>query len=183
MQWCIRSIRSIWFLVHLVNLVLYMCFLCYKKLKRSTFHFRVVIWHRWVVKLCYKTLCKIVYRPTEILFFFRKKLCVKCNLTGIITLHSFGIVCYCVHITERNTMSNNKTTNNTTPKLTLVSPRYTVSLSESLYSVVYSESAFKGLTQHPCHFHTIQDAQQFINDQCKPNHPCYIIQVPVVAHT
>ena len=133
---------------------------------------------------CATKLCVKLYTgPPKYYFFFRKKLCVKCNLTGIITLHSFGVVCYCVHITERNTMSNNKTTNNTTPKLTLVSPRYTVSLSESLYSVVYSESAFKGLTQHPCHFHTIQDAQQFINDQCKPNHPCYIIQVPVVAHT
>ena len=34
-------------LVCLVDLVLHMCFLCVKKLKRSTFHFWVVIWHRW----------------------------------------------------------------------------------------------------------------------------------------
>jgi hypothetical protein len=37
-----------------------------------------------------------------------------------------------------------------------------VSMPESLYSVVYSETAFRGLTQHPSHFHTIRDAQAFI---------------------
>jgi len=58
-----------------------------------------------------------------------------------------------------------------------------VSMPESLYAVVYTETAFKGLTQHPSHFHTISDAQQFINDHCGPNHPCYVTQVPVIAST
>ena len=54
---------------------------------------------------CATKLCVKLYTgPPKYYFFFRKKLCVKCNLTGIITLHSFGVVCYCVHITERNTM-------------------------------------------------------------------------------
>ena len=57
-----------------------------------------------------------------------------------------------------------------------------VSMPESLYSVIYSETAYKGLTQHPAHFHTISAAQAFVDQYCKPyNQSAYIIQVPVVA--
>ena len=57
-----------------------------------------------------------------------------------------------------------------------------VSMPESLYSVVYSETAFEGLDSHPAHFHTIEDAQAFIDQYCRPyNQTAYIIQVPVVA--
>ena len=57
-----------------------------------------------------------------------------------------------------------------------------VSMPESLYSVVYSETAYKGLTQHPSHFHTISEAQAFVDQYCKPyKQSVYIIQVPVVA--
>ena len=57
-----------------------------------------------------------------------------------------------------------------------------VSMPESLYSVVYSETAFAGLTQHPCHFHTISDAQAFVDTYCRPyKQDAYIIQVPVIA--
>ena len=62
-------------------------------------------------------------------------------------------------------------------------PPVQVSMPESLYAVVYTETAFQGLTQHPSHFHTIQDAQAFIDDHCGPNHPCYVTQVPVIAST
>ena len=62
-------------------------------------------------------------------------------------------------------------------------PPVQVTMPESLYAVVYTETAFKGLTQHPSHFHTIQDAQQFIDQHCGPNHPCYVTQVPVIAST
>jgi len=59
-----------------------------------------------------------------------------------------------------------------------------VAMPESLYSVVYSETAFRGLTQHPSHFHTIEDAQAFITQYCKPyKQDAYIIQVPVVAQS
>ena len=58
-----------------------------------------------------------------------------------------------------------------------------VSMPESLYCVVYTETAYQSLTQHPSHFHTIADAQQFIDDHCGPNHPCYVTQVPVIAST
>lgn len=57
-----------------------------------------------------------------------------------------------------------------------------VSMPESLYSVVYTETAFDGLTQHPAHFHTISEAQAFVDQCCRPyNQTAYIIQVPVVA--
>ena len=57
-----------------------------------------------------------------------------------------------------------------------------VSMPESLYSVVYTETAFDGLDSHPAHFHTISDAQAFIDQYCRPyNQTAYIIQVPVVA--
>jgi hypothetical protein len=57
-----------------------------------------------------------------------------------------------------------------------------VTMPESLYSVVYSETAFEGLDSHPAHFHTIEDAQAFIDQYCRPyNQTAYIIQVPVVA--
>ena len=49
-------------------------------------------------------------------------------------------------------MSNNK------PYQYQYSKPMQVSVPESLYSVVYSETAFRGLTQHPSHFHTISDA-------------------------
>ena len=62
-------------------------------------------------------------------------------------------------------------------------PPVQVSMPESLYAVVYTETAFKGLTQHPSHFHTVADAQQFIDQHCGPNHPCYVTQVPVIAST
>ena len=58
-----------------------------------------------------------------------------------------------------------------------------VTVPESLYAVVYTETAYQGLTQHPSHFHTIQDAQQFIDQHCGTNHPCYVTQVPVIAST
>ena len=58
-----------------------------------------------------------------------------------------------------------------------------VSMPESLYAVVYSETAYHGLTQHPAHFHTVADAEQFIRDHCGPNHPCYVTQVCVIAST
>ena len=64
-----------------------------------------------------------------------------------------------------------------------VNPPVQVSMPESLYAVVYTETAFQGLTQHPSHFHTVADAQQFIDDHCGPNHPCYVTQVPVIAST
>ena len=50
-------------------------------------------------------------------------------------------------------------------QLTLTKPMQ-VTMPESLYSVVYTETAFKGLTQHPSHFHTIADAQAFIDQYC-----------------
>ena len=57
-----------------------------------------------------------------------------------------------------------------------------VSMPESLYAVVYSETAFKMLTQHPSHFHTISAAKAFVDQYCKPyNQSAYIIQVPVIA--
>ncbi len=57
-----------------------------------------------------------------------------------------------------------------------------VTMPESLYSVVYSETAFEGLDSHPAHFHTIEDAQAFIDQYCRPyNQTAYITQVPVVA--
>ena len=62
-------------------------------------------------------------------------------------------------------------------------PPVQVSMPESLYCVVYTETAFRGLTQHPAHFHTIADAQRFIDQHCGPNHPCYVTQVPVIAST
>jgi hypothetical protein len=60
----------------------------------------------------------------------------------------------------------------------------TVHVPESLYAVVYSETAFDMLTQHPAHFHTISAAQQFITTYCAPyKQSAYIIQVPVVAYS
>ena len=59
-----------------------------------------------------------------------------------------------------------------------------VTMPESLYSVVYSETAFAGLTQHPSHFHTISAAQAFIDACVKPyKQDAYIIQVPVIAYS
>ena len=70
------------------------------------------------------------------------------------------VLCYTESITkELNTMPNNK--NNKPYQYTYHKPMQ-VSMPESLYSVVYSETAFDMLTQHPSHFHTISDAQQFI---------------------
>ena len=76
-------------------------------------------------------------------------------------------------------MSNNK--NNKPYQYHYTKPMQ-VTMPESLYSVVYSETAFDGLTQHPAHFHTISDAQAFIDQYCRPyNQTAYIVQVPVVA--
>ena len=76
-------------------------------------------------------------------------------------------------------MSNNK--NNKPYQYHYTKPMQ-VSMPESLYSVVYSETAFEGLDSHPAHFHTIADAQAFIDQYCRPyNQTAYIIQVPVVA--
>ena len=73
-------------------------------------------------------------------------------------------------------MSNNKSY-----QYTYTKPMQ-VSMPESLYAVVYSETAFRGLTQHPSHFHTISAAQAFVDQYCKPyNQSAYIIQVPVIA--
>ena len=75
-------------------------------------------------------------------------------------------------------MSNNK------PYQYTYSKPMQVAMPESLYSVVYSETAFAGLTQHPAHFHTIEDAQAFITQYCKPyKQDAYIIQVPVIAYS
>ena len=76
-------------------------------------------------------------------------------------------------------MSNNK--NNKPYQYTYTKPMQ-VAMPESLYSVVYSETAFRGLTQHPSHFHTIADAQAFVDTYCRPyKQDAYIIQVPVIA--
>ena len=75
-------------------------------------------------------------------------------------------------------MSNNK------PYTYTYHPPMQVSMPQSLYAVVYSETAFDGLTQHPSHFHTIEDAQQFVTQYCAPHsQSVYIVQVPVVAHS
>ena len=77
-------------------------------------------------------------------------------------------------------MSNNKK-NNKPYQYTYTKPMQ-VTMPESLYSVVYSETAFRGLTQHPSHFHTIADAQAFVDTYCRPyKQDAYIIQVPVIA--
>ena len=76
-------------------------------------------------------------------------------------------------------MSNNK---NNKPYQYHYHKPMQVTMPESLYSVVYSETAFDGLTQHPSHFHTISEAQAFIDQYCRPyNQTAYIIQVPVIA--
>ena len=68
-------------------------------------------------------------------------------------------------------------------QLTLTKPMQ-VTMPESLYSVVYTETAFRGLTQHPSHFHTISEAQAFIDQYCSPyDQDAYVIQVPVIAST
>ena len=68
-------------------------------------------------------------------------------------------------------------------QLTLTKPMQ-VTMPESLYSVVYTETAFRGLTQHPSHFHTISEAQAFIDQYCAPyDQDAYVIQVPVMAST
>ncbi len=76
-------------------------------------------------------------------------------------------------------MSNNK---NNKPYQYHYNQAMQVTMPESLYSVVYSETAFEGLTQHPSHFHTIADAQAFVDTYCRPyKQDAYIIQVPVIA--
>lgn len=73
-------------------------------------------------------------------------------------------------------MSNNK------PRQYHYTNAMQVTMPESLYSVVYSETAFEGLTQHPSHFPTISEAQAFVDQYCRPhNQSAYIIQVPVIA--
>ena len=77
-------------------------------------------------------------------------------------------------------MSNNKK-NNKPYQYTYTKPMQ-VTMPESLYYVVYSETAFRGLDSHPAHFHTISEAQAFIDSCVKPyKQDAYIIQVPVVA--
>ena len=105
---------------------------------------------------------------------------VKCNLSGIITrkltLTPIRSVLLLKHNKGVEYMSNNK------PYQYHYNQAMQVSMPESLYSVVYSETAFRGLTQHPSHFHTIADAQAFIDDCVKPyQQDAYIIQVPVIA--
>ena len=76
-------------------------------------------------------------------------------------------------------MSNNK--NNKPDQDTYTKPMQ-VTMPESLYYVVYSETAFRGLDSHPAHFHTIAEAQAFIDSCVKPyKQDAYIVQVPVVA--
>jgi hypothetical protein len=78
-------------------------------------------------------------------------------------------------------MSNNK---NNKPYQYHYHNAMQVSMPESLYSVVYTETAFEGLTQHPAHFHTISEAQAFIDQYCRPhNQSAHITQVPVIAST
>ena len=124
---------------------------------------------------------QIAYRPT---FSLKKNLFmtdrVKCNRAPIITLKltltSIRSVLLLKHNKGVEYMSNNK------PYQYTYTKPMQVSMPESLYSVVYSETAFRGLTQHPSHFHTIADAQAFIDDCVKPyKQDAYIIQVPVIA--
>jgi len=65
-------------------------------------------------------------------------------------------------------MSNNKNLTNTKPYQYTYSQPMSVTMPESLYAVVYSETAFSQLSQHPAHFHTIQDAQAFVDAYCRP---------------
>lgn len=81
-------------------------------------------------------------------------------------------------------MSNNKNHTNTKPYQYTYTKPMQVTMPESLYAVVYSETAFRQLSQHPAHFHTIQDAQAFVDTYCRPYaQDAYIIQVPVVAYS
>ena len=74
--------------------------------------------------------------------------------------------------------------NNNKPYTYTYHPAMQVTMPQSLYAVVYSETAFDGLTQHPSHFHTIEDAQQFVTQYCAPHsQSVYIVQVPVIAHS
>ena len=104
---------------------------------------------------------------------------VKCNDSPIITLQRLLTTTYSMlHYkhNQRSWMSNNK------PYQYTSHTPMQVSMPESLYAVVYSETAFRGLTQHPSHFHTISAAKAFVDQYCKPyNQSAYIIQVPVVA--
>ena len=109
-----------------------------------------------------------------------EKFSVKCNLSPIITRKLTLTVTCSVLLLKHNQgveyMSNNK------PYQYTYSKPMQVAMPESLYSVVYSETAFRGLTQHPSHFHTIADAQAFVDTYCKPyKQDAYIIQVPVIA--
>ena len=112
-----------------------------------------------------------------------RKFSVKCNLTWIITLKSILTPIRSVLLLKHNKgveyMSNNK---NNKPYQYHYNQAMQVAMPESLYSVVYSETAFRGLTQHPSHFHTIADAQAFVDTYCRPyKQDAYIIQVPVIA--
>ena len=109
---------------------------------------------------------------------------VKCNLSGIITRKLTLTVTCSVLLLKHNKgveyMSNNKK-NNKPYQYTYTKPMQ-VTMPESLYYVVYSETAFEGLDSHPAHFHTIADAQAFVDTYCRPyKQDAYIIQVPVVA--
>ena len=109
-----------------------------------------------------------------------KTFSVKCNCNAKITLETLLTAIRSVLLLKHNQgveyMSNNKPYQYTYHK------PMQVAMPESLYSVVYSETAFRGLTQHPSHFHTIADAQAFVDTYCKPyKQDAYIIQVPVIA--
>ena len=75
-----------------------------------------------------KLVVKLYTGPPKYYFFFRKKLCVKCNLTDIITLYSSSVVCYCVCITGRNTM----------PQMSKQAYNNLMQLSRKLATVSYS---------------------------------------------
>ena len=49
-----------------------------------------------------------------------------------------------------------------------------------LYSIVYEESAFSALTQHPAHFRTLESAIKFAHEQVNTSNPI-IVRVPIVT--
>ena len=105
---------------------------------------------------------------------------VKCNLSHIIT-RKLTLTLTCSVLLLKHNKGVEYMSNNKPYQYTYHKPMQ-VAMPESLYSVVYSETAFRGLTQHPSHFHTIADAQAFVDTYCRPyKQDAYIIQVPVIA--
>ena len=124
-------------------------------------------------QICHHGLCCYAGR-------WLRKFSVKCNATWIIT-RKLTLTLTCSVLLLKHNKGVEYMSNNKPYQYTYHKPMQ-VSMPESLYSVVYSETAFRGLTQHPSHFHTIADAQAFIDACVKPyKQDAYIIQVPVIA--